>query len=353
MKVWIDMANSPHPLLFAPVARRLQAGGHDVLVTARDNAQTVALTLERWPDAEIFGAESPVGGAAKAASLLRRVAELRRWAAAVRPDVALSHNSYSQIVTARTLGIRVVTAMDFEHQPANHVAFRLADVVLLPAALPGRLVRRQGARPRKVIHYPGIKEELYLADFEPDAAVEHSIGIRRDAETLLVVARTPPSRAAYHRFDNPIFEAALGRVCAQPGVVCIVLARHAEQREAIVRLGLDGCLVAEHAVDSRSLISGADLVLGAGGTMTREAALLGVPVYSLFAGRPAAVDDWLIQRGLLKRLKRVEDLPPVVRRGGDRSPPPELAQRGSAILQMFVDATLTPHSGRRQAGVAA
>jgi len=343
MRVWIDMANSPHPLLFAPVARRLQADGHDVLVTARDNAQTVALTLERWPDAEIFGDESPPTRAAKVVSLGRRMAELRRWAAAARPDVALSHNSYAQIVTAKSLRLRIVTAMDFEHQPANHLAFRLADVVLLPEALPARLVRRQGASSRKVRHYPGLKEELYLADFKLDSAVEEGLGVRRDPETALVVARTPPSRAAYHQFDSPIFEAALRRVCSQADVACVVLPRHAEQREAISALGLRNCVVADRAVDSRSLMSRADLVLGAGGTMTREAALLGVPTYSLFAGRAPAVDDWLIREGLLRRLERAEDLPRVRRRSDHGSALAQLAQRGGKILETFVDATLARH----------
>lgn len=350
MRVWIDMANSPHPLLFAPVIRRLETDGHDVLITARDNAQTVPLTLERWPDARIFGVESPPSRAAKAVSLGRRITELRGWAARARPDVALSHNSYAQIVTARSLGVRVVTAMDFEHQPANHLAFRLAGTIVLPQALSIRLVRRQGARPRKVRHYPGLKEELYLADFEPDPGVEESIGVHRDRDTALVVARTPPSRATYHRFGNPLFEAALHRVCSEPHAVCVVLPRHTEQREALIRLGLERCVVPDRPIDTRSLMSRADLVLGAGGTMTREAALLGVPVYSLFAGRPAAVDDWLIRRGQLNRLDRVEELPPLVPHGADRrSKLVALDGRSHAILETFIAATLgEDHSASQQ-----
>lgn len=336
------MANSPHPLLFAPVARRLQADGHEVLITARDNAQTVALTLECWPDAEVIGAESPPGRFAKAATLGRRITGLRRWARQARPDVALSHNSYAQIVAASTMRTRIVTAMDFEHQPVNHIAFRLAHTVLLPQALPTRLVARQGARPAKVQHYPGLKEELYLADFDPDPAIEEQLAVRRDAGSALVVARTPPSRATYHQFGNPVFEAVLRRVCSQPDVVCVVLPRHAEQRAALEHLGLERCVIADRAIDARSLMFRADVVLGAGGTMTREAALLGVPTYSLFAGRAAAVDDWLIQRGLLTRLTRAEDLPLVVRLGDRDSPLEALARRSEAIMDTFLAATVGP-----------
>lgn len=340
MKIWIDMSNSPHPLLFAPVARRLQAAGHEVLVTVRDNAQTVELTLQRWPEATVFGEESPPTRLAKAGVLARRVAQLRRWARERRPDVALSHNSYAQIVAAASCRMPIVTAMDFEHQPANHVAFHLADTILLPEALPTRLVRRQGARPAKVQHYPGLKEELYLADFEPDPTVASRAGVRRGPDTLLVVARTPPSRASYHQFDNPLFEAALQVVCAQPAVVCLVLPRHAEQRAAIARLDLPNCIIAEGALDSRSLMYEADMVLGAGGTMTREAALLGAPVVSLFAGRAPAVDEWLIQRGLLRRLERAEDLAALTRRPGHPPGLHELARRAEPIQEQFLRATL-------------
>ena len=145
MRVWIDLSNSPHPLLFEPIARQLEASGAVVSVTARDNAQTVELARQRWRDVEVIGGPSPPGRAAKGGSMLERVRALASWARRERPDVALSHNSYAQIVAARLLRIRVVTAMDYEHQPANHLAFRLADTVLLPAALESSRLRALGA----------------------------------------------------------------------------------------------------------------------------------------------------------------------------------------------------------------
>ncbi|MGH9028802.1 MAG: DUF354 domain-containing protein, partial [Acidimicrobiales bacterium] len=219
MKVWIDLSNSPHALLFAPVARRLEEQGHSVVVTARDNAQTVALAEQRWPGLHVIGRESPAGRAAKARALTDRIAALRRFAHAERPDVALSHNSYAQIVAGRSAGIFVVTAMDFEHQPANHLAFRIAHRVLLPEAVRGSGVARQGATPAKTRFYRGFKEELYLADFIPDARVLERLGVDRDGRKL-VVARTPPSRALYHRFGNELFEEILLRLDGDARVVC-------------------------------------------------------------------------------------------------------------------------------------
>ena len=277
MRIWIDLSNSPHPLLFKPVASRLEALGHSVAVTARDNAQTVELARERWPEVAVIGGPSPKGRRAKAQAIARRVADLRRWAKETEPDVALSHNSYSQIVAARLGRIPVVTAMDFEHQPANHLAFRLARRVLLPAALERFDLRRQGASARKTTYYPGLKEELYLADFEPDDALLERLEIDLGSDGTLVVARPAPDQALYHSFENPIFLQCVERVLQNPRTTVVVLPRHPGQRQALAELELERCVVLEHAVDSRSLMNHADLMIGAGGTMTREAALMGVP----------------------------------------------------------------------------
>src|SRR5215218_2031807 len=158
MNIWIDLANSPHPLIFAPISRRLEERGHAVMVTVRDNAQTLELTRRYFPRFEPIGGASPAGRAAKVPTLLQRVRALHAWGRKRQPDLAVSHNSYAQIVAARTLGMRVVTAMDFEGQPANHIAFRLADRILLAEPFPERAARRQGASGAKVWRYPGLKE---------------------------------------------------------------------------------------------------------------------------------------------------------------------------------------------------
>jgi uncharacterized protein len=338
MKVWIDLSNSPHPLLFSPIARELEASGHEVAITARDNAQTVELARERWPDVDVIGGQSPAGRAAKAATLAARVGDLRRWARAQRPDVALSHNSYAQIVAARLAHTPVVTAMDFEHQPANHLAFRLARTVLVPQAIDRDVIRRQGASNSKLKVYPGLKEEVYLGDFRPDAEALAKLGIARNGDTVVVIARTPPGRAIYHRFDNPLFMQALETMGRRPDVRLVVLARHPEQRVAIEGLGLANCTVPKAAIDSRSLMYGADLVVGAGGTMTREAALMGVPTVTVFAGERSGVDRWLERQGSLRRLSDAAQLATVSRREAEPRSVEELRERGRVVAGSFLDA---------------
>lgn len=341
MRVWIDLANSPHPLLFEPVGRLLEELGHEVVVTARDNAQTVELARVAWPAVEVVGGASPRSRAGKVAALADRVRLLRRFAIRELPQVALSHNSYAQVVAARTLGIPAVTAMDYEHQPANHVAFRLASVILLPEALRGSEVVDQGATPAKTRYYDGLKEELYLGEFTPDPGVVERLGVERSDGARLVVARTAPSRAAYHRFQNALFVNALELLEAEDGVHCVVLPRHRDERERLTAIGGGRLIVPQAAIDSRSLMAAADLVVGAGGTMTREAALLGTPTLTLFGGRPAAVDRWLERQGLLRRLESAEDLLPVARRpdGGDGGLA-RLRARGERLRAQLVDAVI-------------
>lgn len=339
MRVWIDLANSPHPLIFAPVVRRLEADGSEVVLTYRDHAQTAPLTLERWPDATLIGGASPGGRAAKAATLGARVRELARWARRQRPDVALSHNSYAQIVAARAIRVPVVTAMDYEHQPANHLAFRAARRVLVPDALDVAALRRQGASARKLVRYRGLKEELYLGDFDRDPAILESLGIQREAGEAVAVVRTAPAGATYHRSENPLMIAMLNRLSAQDHVKTVVLARQPEQRAMVEALDLPRVQVAGHAVDSRSLMCEADVFIGAGGTMTREAALLGVRTYTIFAGSRPAADVSLERRGLLHPLTDATELGELTPRANRDLDLDAVRARGREIENAFVETT--------------
>jgi uncharacterized protein len=200
---------------------------------------------------------------------------------------------------------------------------------MVPDAIPPERLDRYGAR-GKVAAYPGLKEEYYLADFVPDRAVLDELGVRADAP--LAVVRTPPAVSLYHRFENPLFGAVLGRLREQGQVV--VLPRTAEQREELCRAG--GFVVPERAIDAQSLIALADLVVSAGGTMNREAVALGTPVYTTFEGRLGAIDEALIAAGRLRRLERAEDL------ALDRRPRGDAAPRVRRDPRLLADLLCTP-----------
>lgn len=289
------MANSPHPVLLGPVAEELEARGHELFVTARDHAQTRELTSMNWPDAEIIGGESPGTRAAKGMTIATRIGGLRR-AAAGRADVAVSLNSYAQIIAARSLGTPTLTLMDYEYQPANHISFRLARRIVVPTYFPKDRLKRYGAKRLRVSTFDGFKEELYLDKVEAqDPPVVCEPG------KILAVFRPPPEGALYHRHGNDVFEKLLREALGQATVQVVVLPRFAHQMDTYKTLS--GVTVPDTAVGGTALLERADIFVGAGGTMSREAALLGARSYTIFAGRLAAVDAELIEQGLLYDLR--------------------------------------------------
>jgi predicted glycosyltransferase len=251
----------------------------------------------------VVGQASPAGRGSKALEIARRANALRRLARRERPDVAFSHGSYAQIVAARAARVPVVTMMDFEHQPANHLSFRLARRVIVPELFPEAALRRFGATGRKVLRYRGFKEDLYLGGFEPDSRVLDELEL--DPEHVIVVFRPPPEGALYHPMVNRRFEDVLRSALSHDEVQIVLLPRTREQAERY-RSRSSRIRVPEHAVDARSLLALADLAIGSGGTMNRESALLGTPTYTVFAGTLAAVDAELIRRGRLGDLRDPE-----------------------------------------------
>jgi len=297
MRVWVDLTNSPHVLVLRPVIAAMRAEGHEVEVTARDFAQTLELCRRFAIEHTAIGRHRGGRLASKGLGLASRSLALVRWARWRRFDIAMGHGSNDVTVAAAALRVPSSTAFDYEWAAAqHHVNCRLATAVVVPEAIPPRRLHRYGAD-GKILAYPGLKEEYYLADFEPDEAVLDELGLVRNR--ALVVVRTPPEVSLYHRFENPLFPRVLERLAGGDAQV-VVLPRTPTQRRELSRLG--GLVVPEHAVDAQSLVAYADLVISAGGTMNREAVALGTPVFTTFEGRLGAVDEALLREGRLRKL---------------------------------------------------
>jgi uncharacterized protein len=301
VRIWADFTNSPHVLVLRPVIEQLRARGHEVEVTARDFAQTVGLCERFGIEHTVIGRHRGSGILAKAGGLVSRSLALARWARPRRFDLALGHGSNDVTVAAALLRIPSSTMFDYEWATVQHnVNCRLARTVVVPDAIPPERLYRYGAR-GKVRAYAGLKEEYYLADFEPDVAVLVELGL--DTSRPIAVLRTPPEVSLYHRFENDLFAQVLERLRGQQAVV---LPRTAKQRAELGKAG--GWIVPTRAIDAQSLITYADLVVSAGGTMNREAVALGTPVYTIFEGRLGAVDERLIADGRLRRLASAQEV---------------------------------------------
>ena len=301
MRVWVDITNSPHVPVFAPLIARLRARGDTVELTAREYAQTLQLLELHRLEAEVIGRHGGRSRVGKARSLLSREHALRAWAKGRGFDLALAHASYDLTRTALRLGIPSATMFDYEWAWLQHqLGCRAATKVVVPDSIPPERLKRYGAVPPKLLRFPGLKEEYYLADFEPDPGLPGRLGV--DPARVLVVLRTPPDVSLYHRHENPLFPQTLDRLGRDPSVHAVVLPRTDEQRAHVRSLALPSVLLPERAVDAQSLIAAADLVVSAGGTMNREAVALGVPVYTTFGGRLGGVDEALIREGRLTPL---------------------------------------------------
>jgi predicted glycosyltransferase len=325
MRVWIDLTNSPHVLVMRPVIESLREDGHEVRVTARDFAQTLGLLRRLEIPHTAIGSHRGERLLAKAGGLVRRSSALTRWAladgraAGHRFDIALGHGSNDVSVAAAVLRIPSATMFDYEWATVQHqVNCRLARAVVVPDAIPPGRLSQYGAR-GKVRPYAGLKEEYYLADFEPDPAVLGELGL--DPARAIVVVRTPPEVSLYHRFENDLFASVLERLkeaAAADGVQSVLLPRTEDQRAQLA--GVPGFVLPERAIDAQSLIAYADLMISAGGTMNREAVALGTPVYTTFEGRLGAVDEQLIEQGRMRQLKDSGELDLHKRPAGGQAP---------------------------------
>jgi predicted glycosyltransferase len=301
MNVWIDMTASAHPLVFRPLVGLLHEQGHHVEITARDYAQTLQLIESHGMTATVIGHHGGRSAAGKARQLRTRLKALRTWAKGRGFDIALAHGSHELTMTARRLGIPSSTTFDYEFAWLQHqLGCRAATRVVVPDSIPPERLARYGARPPKLQQYPGLKEEYYLSDFEPDRTVLTDWSI--DPARVLVMLRPPPDVSLYHRHSNPLFPQTLEHVGTLEHVHAFVIPRTEEQHDYVASLALPSVIVPERAVDAQSLIAYSDLVVSAGGTMNREAAALGVPVYTTYGGRLGGVDEQLIREDRLRPL---------------------------------------------------
>ena len=327
------MTAPAHPVVFRPLISRLRAMGHDVEVTARDYAQTLGLARRLGIEHTAIGRHGGASRSRKLAALIGRTLRMRRYGGHGF-DLAVAHGSNDLAVVARALKIPAVDMFDYEWATLQHtVGCRIARIVMTPDTIPPERLRRYGAGPKKLRQYPGLKEEYYLSDFEPDRSLLDRF--RVDPARVLVVLRPPPDVSLYHRHSNPLFPQTLEHLGRTDDVHAFVLPRTEEQREYVRGLGLPSVILPDGAVDAQSLIALADLVVSAGGTMNREAAALGVPVYTTYGGRLGGVDEELIRDGRLKPLTDPRALALTKR---DPESTPRVRRDPADMLQLLLSA---------------
>jgi hypothetical protein len=317
-------------LVLRPLIERFEERGHEVLVTAREYGQTLGILERLGIPYTAVGSHGGASALGKGRALAGRSARLARIVWDRRPDLALAHGSVDLAVVSALFRIPSVQMQDYEFAGwQRKIAFRVARRVLVPDSIPVERLAKVGARESKLVRYPGLKEEYYLAGFEPDPAVLGELGL--DREKVLVVVRPPPETSEYHA-RNDLYGETIRRLAGAAETQAVVIPRTERQGAEVRSMGAPNLIVPERAIDAQSLIAFADLVVSAGGTMNREAVALGTPVFTTFAGRMGGVDEALIADGRLRVLAdpaelplRKRDTPPGVRNPRD----PELLVEGA------------------------
>lgn len=306
-KIWIDLDNSPHVPFFKPIIEELEKRGYLFTITARDCFQVCGLAdLLRLPYSRI-GRHYGKNRLMKVVGLAIRALQLAPTVLTERPALALSHGSRSQLIIARLLGVPSTLIFDYEH--AQWLPFAYPDTVIVPEVIPDTAIKQKF---RRIGRYPGIKEDVYVPRFKPHKGILSELGISQNE--VVVTIRPPATEAHYHRpQSDQLFNTVMQRLTALPDTRLIVLPRNAEQ-EAAVRSAWNNLIssgkivIPGQVIDGLNLIWHSDLVISGGGTMNREAAALGVPVYSIFRGEMGNVDKYLSSCGRLVLLQSADDI---------------------------------------------
>ncbi len=313
---WIDIDNLPHVTIFEPVIHELRRRGHRVELSARDVAYSVERLEDLGLSCAVIGRAFGKAGWRKVAGTLARALRLRLWLRGRGFDLGLSHGSRSAVLASALAGLPCVTMYDYEHVSTG-LQERFANHILVPGLLMERGIF--SGRPRYE-GYPGYKEEIYLGGFRPDPAFRGSLGLPE--ERVLAVLRPPARQAHYH---NPraegIFRAVIQHLKAS-SCLTLVAPRNPEEREELAPLADEDFRLLDRPVDGLQLVYAADLVISGGGTMNREAALLGTPVWSIFQGRRALLDEELAVTRPFHFVESVEAVQQIRVEARERGAPP-------------------------------
>jgi hypothetical protein len=305
-KIWIDLDNSPHVPFFAPIIKEFEKRGYSVVLTSRDAYQVSELVDLFGLTCKKLGRHYGKNKILKVFGVCMRALQLVPLMLREKPALALSHGSRAQLLASFLLGIRSITIFDYEYVNQGLIK---PGWVIVPEVIPDDAVKHNR---RRLLRYRGIKEDVYVPNFKADSTTRSKLGLT-DSD-LVVTIRPPAVEAHYHQPESDeLFRAVVEYLTNQPNVKMLVLPRNTRQQKAISELwsnliSAGKLIIPAHVVNGLDLIWSADLVISGGGTMNREAAALGVPVYSIFRGRVGSVDRYLADQGRLVLLEKVDDV---------------------------------------------
>lgn len=306
-KIWIDLENTPHIPFFKPIIRELENRGYQVVLTARDAFQTCEMASEYGISYKRIGRHYGQNRLCKLFGLAFRGLQLIPFVLRERPVLGLNHGARAQILVCNVFGVPSVMMMDYEH--SSFLPMMRPSWEIVPEVVAGEELHC--IRKERIRKYSGIKEDVYVPEFKPDPSIVDRLDL---AGHIVVTVRPPATEAHYHNPEaETLFEKLMERICATPAAKAVLLPRNVAQKEAIIARHPEWftdakVTIPEGVVDGLNLLWHSDLAVSGGGTMNREAAALGVPVYSIFRGKTGAVDRSLQAQGRLVMIENTEEV---------------------------------------------
>ena len=314
-KIWIDITNSPHAILFNPIIKKLKQKNYEVVVTARDYAQTKGLLDMFEIEYFMFGTHKGKSKIKKIFGLIERSWQLYKFAKKQKFDASISMSSQYAMIASKMLRIPHMTLSDYEYTEGHHLGFRLSTKILLPSGVEESILKKYGAKKEKVIFFPGLKEQFYIhyyikeynKKYKTKNYIREQLNI--DDKKILIVMRPEATVAHYQSNENPLsFELVeyLSKHKNKP--IVVVLPRIKEQKEEYKNKKFKNVIIPNEVFNGIDLVASADIVISAGGTVNREAAAVGTPVYTIYkGGKLAAVDKMLIKTGRMIKIDNIKD----------------------------------------------
>jgi predicted glycosyltransferase len=340
MKIWVDIATPPQVLFLRPIMEELERRGYELVITTRRATETIALADAYHLSHTVIGAHGGETFIGKGIAIIVRSLRLIWFLRGRGIKLAVSHSSYSQALAAGLMRWRFVALTDYEGHPGMRLVCRFAEKILVPQVFQKENLFRYGASEDQVEFYNGFKEDVYLSDFEPTLDFLKTLGV--SDEHILVTMRPPSEEAAYHQFENTLFDEVLKYVAAHPDTFVVLLPRTAKQRQKYESFNLRNVFMPHGILDGPNLVFYSDLVIGGGGTMNREARVFCTPVYTLFQGELGSVDRYLIDTGQMTRIEIREDITRI--KICKRTEKPSIVrQNGHHLIEEIVNKILEVH----------
>ncbi len=321
-RIWIDLENSPHVPFFVPIVLELERAGCEVVLTARDFAQTRPLVERAGLNARIVGGTYGKSAAMKTLGIILRALRLAAFLRTRRISLAVGHGSRGLLLAARLLRIPTLTLYDYEGASVR-LFHKLSTYVMTPEAIPFSVLEILGLAKSKHLTYPGLKEDVYVPGFQHRGAVLKELDL--DPSRIIVTVR-PPSQTAHYRSAESfrLYHSIMQILAAREDLQIVLLPREkidpvrkdesATDRAGTTSGSIKNMIIPNAAIDGLDLLYYSDLVISGGGTMNREAAALGVPCVTIFKGEMGAVDRMLIREGKMVGIDRPEELLPLLKK---------------------------------------